>query len=172
MSDANPYQKQIENVRWSVEGEELVIRVGLYGEGRETKSGNSMIGRSPGWQQIDTRLWSEFAFNLSVIHRLPGWEERNEERKRVSELTAQERREARRLKVAQRYAEESGMSLEAWTERRDRRSLERSWKEAAKEYQRMYGKRLPGYTGRVRLARRRNGGKRKHTTSAEQEGRR
>jgi hypothetical protein len=172
MSEVNPYQAQIDNVKWSVGSDgTLVIEVDLYGDGFETKAGNSMVARSAGWQEVDRERWAGYAFSVSLIRRGPEWLERAHERAlRENEAWGRHPAEVRRERRSAGYAARAGMTEEEWLARMERKSLDECWKEAAKTYQVMYGVRLPGYTGRVRLVRRRakGAGKRKHVRTAKE----
>lgn len=142
----SPYKVQSENVTWEVGRDgKLRIEVDLYGEGVETKGGNLMIARSPGWQEVGQRLWYGYAFNLSVIQRRPGWEERSAERERQRQLTAPQKRAVRMMRRAEGYAKARGIPVEQWLEEKAQKALVRSWPLAAADYQELYGVPLPGY---------------------------
>ena len=172
MGGVNPYQRQIDNVVWSVgPNGKLRIEVDLYGEGTDTQSGNVMVARSAGWQEVDRERFAGYAFRFSLTKRGPDWLGLCHERAIQENLLKSGVCDpVKRLTRYERFAAAAGMSVEEWQERRDRRSLDECWKEAAKVYQQMYGVRLPGYTGRVRLARRREkgAGKRKHGRTAKE----
>lgn len=163
MREGNPYEVQIGNVKWECDGQgNLVIRVNLYGEGVLAKSGlTEIVGRSAGYQQVDERLWSEYAFSLVVLRRLPGFEEKLASRQAARSMTLEERSHAQSRRMIEQGAERAGITVRQYEALRDARARQKAWREAPGVYERLYGVPLPGYVGSASPKQRKSGGRRR-----------